>query len=81
MLARDDSADAGFAPLLLWMTFRSEHLPELPSAAQADVVAGRAQAQCRVLRRVGVALEAEDSDAAMLGEAIALRGSTRRSSS
>jgi manganese transport protein len=56
--------------LLLWMMFRREHAPEAPVVASADAVASAAQSKARVIRRVGVALEAEDTDAAMLTEAI-----------
>jgi manganese transport protein len=56
--------------LLLWMMFRREHAPEAPVVASADAVASAAQSKARVIRRVGVALEAEDTDTAMLTEAI-----------
>jgi manganese transport protein len=60
------------ALLLLWMIVRPEgELPE-PRTVSASEVADRASAMSRSIRRVGVALAAENEDAPMLAEAIAL---------
>jgi len=62
----------GLLGLLFWMMFRAEHARSAPPSASSEGVAHAAQSQCRVLRRIGVALEVEPTDAAMLSEAIAL---------
>jgi manganese transport protein len=67
----------GLLSLLLWMTFRPEHVeaPAAPAArleVSADQIADAAAKIGRTIRRVGVALGAENEDAPMLAEAIAL---------
>jgi manganese transport protein len=58
--------------LLLWMVFRREKpLREEPEVS-ADEVAARATQAPRQFRRIGVALDAQPSDGAMLAEAVAL---------
>jgi manganese transport protein len=65
--------------LLVWMIFRNEGdrpaVAVLPgvvagAASRADTVADEAHGISRSVHRIGVALEAADSDAAMLSEAI-----------
>jgi manganese transport protein len=65
--------------LLMWMIFRSEgDRPQIvgagaitgAGATRADSVADEAHGISRNIQRIGVALEAADSDAAMLSEAI-----------
>src|SRR4051812_29252401 len=63
---------AGLALLLLWMTFRRESAESRTRAASAEVVASAALSQSQQFRRIGVALDASDTDAAMLAEAVAL---------
>jgi manganese transport protein len=56
--------------LLIWMMFRSDDEMELPPAARADDVADRAAKLTRMIRKVGVAVEALPGDSPMLAEAI-----------
>ncbi len=56
--------------LLIWMMFRSDEELELPPAARADDVADRAAKLTRMIRKVGVAVEALPGDSPMLAEAI-----------
>jgi len=59
--------------LLLWMTFRQDETNGRDrDLAQAERVAERALATAKPILRVGVALEAKDTDAVMLAQAIAL---------
>ena len=59
--------------LLLWMTFRQDETNGRDrDLAQAERVAERALATVKPILRVGVALEAKDTDAVMLAQAIAL---------
>ena len=62
----------GLALLLLWMTFRREGAESRTRAASAEVVASAALSNSQQFRRIGVALDASDTDAAMLAEAVAL---------
>jgi manganese transport protein len=66
----------GLGALLLYMTFRKERPVTVGSVIPlglADRVLDRAEAVVpRSVRKIGVALEAEETDGAMLGEAIAL---------
>ena len=62
----------GLSVLLLWMTFRREKpFLEEPEVSAEEVVSQAAGMQRR-FKRIGVALEAKPSDAAMLAEAVAL---------
>jgi manganese transport protein len=62
----------GLAGLLLWMIFRREKpVPEEPEVSAEEIATQAARAQRR-FRRIGVALDAQPSDAAMLAEAVAL---------
>jgi manganese transport protein len=71
--------DAGLVPLvvllallLLWMILRRERpLPEAPVVSADEVVTAAAGLQKR-FRRIGVALEVQPTDSAMLAEAVAL---------
>ena len=71
--------DAGLVPLvvllallLLWMMLRRERpLPEAPVVSADEVVTAAAGLQKR-FRRIGVALEVQPTDSAMLAEAVAL---------
>ena len=63
---------AGLGLLLMWMTFRPEQGPSAVGAASAEAVATAAMARSQQFRRIGVALDASDTDAAMLAEAVAL---------
>src|SRR5262249_23480151 len=58
--------------LLLWMTFRPERELRPQKIVSGTDVAKIASALSRNIRRVGVALAAENEDAPMLAEAIAL---------
>jgi manganese transport protein len=63
---------AGLGLLLLWMIVRPEgELPE-PREVSANDVAEAAARMSRTIGRIGVALAAENQDAPMLAEAIAL---------
>lgn len=66
------------AALLVWMIFRRDaaHGKDTESVRASDVLA-RAQVATRPIRRVGVALEAKESDAGMLARAIGLAGTHR----
>jgi manganese transport protein len=62
----------GLSGLLVWMVFRRETgARETPPVSADQVVAAAAGLQKR-FKRIGVALDAEPSDSAMLAEAIAL---------
>ena len=61
----------GLVALLLWMIFRREKPTVEPTPVSADKVAAAAVRSQRRLRRIGVALDASPTDAAMLAEAIA----------
>ena len=71
--------DAGLVPLvvllallLLWMILRRERpVPEAPVVSADEVVTAAAGLQKR-FRRIGVALEVQPTDSAMLAEAVAL---------
>jgi manganese transport protein len=58
--------------LLAWMAFRPEHAAAASSPVSAQEVARMAAERAKRYRCIGVALEAEPSDAAMLAEAVAL---------
>ena len=62
----------GLLGMLVWMTFRREHVHVAPAVVSADSVADAAANLVRPVRRIGVALGAEPEDAAMLAEAVAL---------
>jgi manganese transport protein len=62
----------GLAGLLAWMIFRPERpVAEGPEVSAESVFDGAARLQRR-FRRIGVALDAQSSDSAMLAEALAL---------
>jgi manganese transport protein len=64
----------GLAGLLAWMTLRPEkHVAPGPVVSPEEVAAA-ARNRARRFRRIGVALEARDTDAAILAEAVALAG-------
>ena len=58
--------------LLAWMIFRREKPPIEPTPVSAEKVAAAAISSQRRFRRIGVALDASPTDAAMLTEAITL---------
>jgi manganese transport protein len=58
--------------LLAWMTFRREKPPVEPTPVSADKVAAAAVRSQPRFHRIGVALDASPTDAAMLAEAIDL---------
>jgi manganese transport protein len=60
------------AALLAWLTFKPERRAAAPAAHVAEAVLEKAASQTRIVRRIGVALEAVNADAAMLADAIAL---------
>jgi manganese transport protein len=62
----------GLLLLLGWMTFRREGEERPAPAASAEQVAAAAVARSLQFGRIGVALDASDSDAAMLAEAVSL---------
>ena len=62
----------GLVSLLLWMVFRREKLGRGPAEVSAEEVAVQATQAQRRFRRIGVALDALPTDAAMLAEAVAL---------
>jgi manganese transport protein len=62
----------GLASLLVWMIFRRERTILESPEVSAEEVASRATSVPRPYRKIGVALEALPSDAAMLSEAVAL---------
>lgn len=62
---------AGLGLLLIWMMFKRERR-KLATPAVAERVAERALQEAKQLERIGVALDASDSDGVMLAEAIAL---------
>jgi manganese transport protein len=63
---------AGLAAMLAWMIFRPDAGGRAPSQpVSADQVLDAAGRIARPFRRVGVALQATDGDAAMLAEAVA----------
>jgi manganese transport protein len=65
-------ASVGLLALLMWMVFRREKEVEEGVAVSAQDVAARAAGAERRFRRIGVALDVRDTDAAMLAEAVAL---------
>jgi manganese transport protein len=68
---------SGLAVLLAWITFhREKPIPEAPEVS-AEEVASAAAKLMRRFKRIGVALEAKSSDAAMLAEAVSLAKSHR----
>jgi manganese transport protein len=58
--------------LLLWMIFRRETVARGATEVSADEVAVAAARAQRRFKRIGVALDVSSTDAAMLGEAVAL---------
>jgi manganese transport protein len=62
----------GLMGLLLWLIFKPGSKQAAAPQASAEQVAQQAVHGGRRLHRIGVALEAKDTDSAMLGEAIAL---------
>jgi manganese transport protein len=62
----------GLLGLLLWMVFRREPEETAPAEMSVAEIVARAAASKRSYRRIGVALDALPSDAAMLAEAVAL---------
>ncbi|MHB1034603.1 MAG: Nramp family divalent metal transporter [Pirellulales bacterium] len=58
--------------LLAWMTLKRDRPPREAAAVSAAEVASQAAGLQKRFRRIGVALEAQPSDAAMLAEAISL---------
>jgi manganese transport protein len=62
----------GLAGLLMWMTFRREDTRESTTAVSSETVAATALGKSQQFKRIGVALDASDTDSAMLAEAIAL---------
>lgn len=58
--------------LLAWMTFRPEHHVPVPDTLSAATIADEALRAARTFQRIGVALEANPRDSAMLAEAIAI---------
>jgi manganese transport protein len=67
----------GLVGLLTWLTFRREEALPLPSEVSAQDVIRQASAAQRQYHRIGVALDAQATDAAMLAEAVALAKSHR----
>lgn len=61
----------GLVVLLFWMMFKREQ-SKLPTRATAEQVAERAMAGAHRINRLGVALDAGESDGPMLAEAIAM---------
>ena len=62
----------GLFVLLTYLIFCPDTQPQVPAAAEAGKVIDDALSQAQVFRRIGVALEATQSDSVMLAEAIAL---------
>lgn len=62
----------GLAGLLLWMIVHPDTPRKDRDIASPDRVLAQAQTILKPIKRVGVALEAKDSDAAMLAQAIAI---------
>jgi manganese transport protein len=62
----------GLAGLLAWMIFRRERPEGLPPEVSADEVFDHAAGIQKRFHRIGVALDAKPSDAAMLAEAVNL---------
>ena len=62
----------GLAILLAWMVFRRERVPRLAPEVSAEEIVASATKAVRKFQRIGVALDALSSDAAMLAEAVAL---------
>ncbi len=62
----------GLFALLFYLIFCPDTEPQAPAAAEAGKVIDDALAQAQVFRRIGVALEAAQTDSFMLAEAIAL---------
>ncbi len=62
----------GLAGLLVWMIVQTDTPRKDRDIASPDRVLAQAQTILKPIRRVGVALEAKDSDAAMLAQAIAI---------
>lgn len=62
----------GLLILLLWMIFRRETLDRAVPEVSAEEVAAQAVRTQQRFRRIGVALDARASDAAMLAEAVSL---------
>ncbi len=62
----------GLGLLLLWMIFKPEPELRIPTVLEANRIARQAIDNAQVFKRVGVALEARDSDSVALAEAIAL---------
>jgi manganese transport protein len=65
-------AALGLSGLLLWMMFRPERRAAVVPGVSADEVVTAAATMQKRFRRIGVALDAEPSDSAMLAEAVAL---------
>jgi len=61
---------AGLASLLGWMAFRPEKATVIGPLVSPDEVLAAARGLARRFKRIGVALEARDTDAAMLAEAM-----------
>ena len=62
----------GLFVLLTYLIFCPDTQPQVPAAAEAGKVIDDALSQAQVFRRIGVALEAKQTDSVMLAEAIAL---------
>ena len=62
----------GLFVLLTYLIFCPDTQPQAPAAAEAGKVIDDALSQAQVFRRIGVALEARQTDSVMLAEAIAL---------
>ncbi|MEN6367407.1 MAG: Nramp family divalent metal transporter [Thermoguttaceae bacterium] len=62
----------GLASLLVWMVFRREQSGREPLGVSADQVASQVARLRRRFRRIGVALDAQPGDVAMLAEALSL---------
>jgi manganese transport protein len=62
----------GLVGLLIWMCFRREQVQSKPLAVSAEEVAAAVSRPCRRFNRIGVALEARSTDAAILAEAVTL---------
>jgi manganese transport protein len=63
---------AGLLSLLAWMTFRREKQAMKEPEVSADEVVAKASALQRHFKRIGVALDATDTDSTMLAEAVGL---------
>jgi len=65
-------AAAGLLGLLFWMMFRREDRTRVDAEISATDILARVAVEGKAMRRIGVALEARNTDAAPLAEALAL---------